>query len=285
MSGDEEAVAALESIGLTEYEARCFVALSKIRSGTAKEVSQISEVPRSRVYDALDRLSERGLVDVQRSDPRRYRAVDEHEVLSVFERDFRSALDEVDETLDALDDHRRSERGVWEISSRDHVVSRTLTLLDDAESEVYLLVAAEGALGDDVLGRVATLAERGIRVLAEVPSEPVGAAIREAVPRADVSVYGGFEAAATRGHCPSHAVMVDRDAVLLSAAREGDLPGVTEATAVWCRGVDHGLLVWLRGLLSSRIDAVSAFDAGESDDPVAAAADAGGDQSDGGGAP
>jgi hypothetical protein len=48
--------------------------------------------------------------------------------------------------------------------------------------------------------------------------------------------------------------MVDRNAILLSAAREGDLPGVIEETGIWCRGIDHGLLVWIRGLLTARIN-------------------------------
>jgi hypothetical protein len=53
--------------------------------------------------------------------------------------------------------------------------------------------------------------------------------------------------------------VVDRNAVLLAAVRDSDLPGVSETTVVWCRGVDHGLLVRLRDLFSARVDAVSAF--------------------------
>lgn len=60
--------------------------------------------------------------------------------------------------------------------------------------------------------------------------------------------------------------MVGRNAVPLAVVRDSDLPGVSETTALRCRGVDHGLLVRLRGPFSTRVDAVSAF-GGDADEP------------------
>ncbi|PSQ46397.1 hypothetical protein BRD15_09160 [Halobacteriales archaeon SW_6_65_15] len=64
MDEAEAAIDALEQLGLTEYEARCFVALTRLPHGTAKEVGQVADIPRSRVYETMDRLQDRGLVDV-----------------------------------------------------------------------------------------------------------------------------------------------------------------------------------------------------------------------------
>ncbi|WP_323191884.1 helix-turn-helix domain-containing protein [Halostella sp. PRR32] len=262
MTSDDDAVTALESVGLTEYEARCFVGLSRIRKGTAKEISQLSDVPRSRVYDALERLHERGLVDVQQSEPREYQAVETETALSVFDRDFRTTLDEVDEALGNVDTDRRLEKqGVWAIANRDHVIDRTETLLDDAETEVYLLVGHEAGVDEEVFDKIDELARNDVDVLVEVPSESAKKQVLDVIPAATVSVYESLDVMPPeQGHKPSHIVMVDRNAILLSAAREGDLPGVTEQTGIWCRGVDHGLLVWIRGLLTARIDDSDAFD-------------------------
>jgi sugar-specific transcriptional regulator TrmB len=263
MTSDDDAVAALESVGLTEYEARCFVGLSRIRKGTAKEISQLSEVPRSRVYDALERLHERGLVDVQQSEPREYQAVEKETALSVFDRDFHSTLDEVDEALGNVDTDRRLEKqGVWAIANRDHVIDRTRTLLDDAEEEVYLLVGNEETVDEDVYDKVSELAQDDVTELVEAPSVSAKERVENAIPSAQVSVYESLDVISPRqGHKPSQIVMVDRNAILLSAAREGDLPGVTEETGIWCRGIDHGLLVWIRGLLTARISDSDAFGA------------------------
>ena len=52
MSGDSNkarAVGLLQELGLKEYEAKSFVALTRRESGTAREISDTSEVPRTRV--------------------------------------------------------------------------------------------------------------------------------------------------------------------------------------------------------------------------------------------
>lgn len=49
MASEEETVESLVELGLTEYEACCLVAVTQLSQGTAKEISQIADVPQSRV--------------------------------------------------------------------------------------------------------------------------------------------------------------------------------------------------------------------------------------------
>ena len=60
----QEAVEVLQQLGLKEYEAQCFVGLSRLSTGTAKQLSEITDVPRTRVYDAVRVLEAKGLVVV-----------------------------------------------------------------------------------------------------------------------------------------------------------------------------------------------------------------------------
>ncbi len=71
----QSAVESLRSLGLTEYEAKVYTALTKIRSGTASDIHLVSGIPRSAVYGALTKLKERGVIEVQSSKPMRYRVV------------------------------------------------------------------------------------------------------------------------------------------------------------------------------------------------------------------
>ena len=57
----------LKSIGLNLYERKIFVALLAKGVATAAEVSEIANVPRSRSYDVLQSLAEKGFVLVQPS--------------------------------------------------------------------------------------------------------------------------------------------------------------------------------------------------------------------------
>lgn len=72
----------LQELGLTEYEARAYVAVLAQPGGPAAAIARAAGIPRPRIYDILDRLSRRGFV--VRTSGRRtaYRAVPTDEVLA-----------------------------------------------------------------------------------------------------------------------------------------------------------------------------------------------------------
>lgn len=74
-STESMAIDTLGALGLKQYEAACFTALTRLSHGTAKELSELTEVPRTRVYDAIEQLQQQGLVDMQHSNPQQFRAV------------------------------------------------------------------------------------------------------------------------------------------------------------------------------------------------------------------
>ncbi len=81
MVASTEVLDALKSIGLNLYERKIFVALLAKGVATAAEVSEIANVPRSRSYDILESLSEKGFVMVQPSKPIKYVALAPKEAL------------------------------------------------------------------------------------------------------------------------------------------------------------------------------------------------------------
>ncbi len=76
-----EVLDALKGIGLNLYERKIYVALLAKGIGTAGEVSNIAKVPRSRSYDILESLSEKGFVILQPSKPIRYVALEPKDAL------------------------------------------------------------------------------------------------------------------------------------------------------------------------------------------------------------
>ncbi len=66
----------LENLGLTEYEAKTLCSLFRIREAEAPEISRNAQVPKTRVYDVLDRLTKKGLVIEIYGRPKKYRVVD-----------------------------------------------------------------------------------------------------------------------------------------------------------------------------------------------------------------
>ena len=86
-----------------------------------------------------------------------------------------------------------------------------------------------------------------------MPTEDVQASLEEAVPDATVVVAPDLETTnAVYSEWPAQLLLVDHEAVVAAALKEGGLPDVVQETAIWTYGHDHGLAVWIRELLDDR---------------------------------
>lgn len=92
---------ALRGIGLNLYERRLWVALLARGTSTAGELSAIANVPRSRTYDVLQSLAEKGFVVMQSAKPLKYVAIPPEEALekakAKMEEDIRMMIERIDE--------------------------------------------------------------------------------------------------------------------------------------------------------------------------------------------
>ena len=93
---------ALKSIGLNLYERKIFVALLARGVATAGELSQIANVPRSRSYDILESLAEKGFVVVQPAKPIRYVALAPKDALERTMDNMKRKHDEMIERLETM---------------------------------------------------------------------------------------------------------------------------------------------------------------------------------------
>ncbi|MFB6164113.1 MAG: TrmB family transcriptional regulator [Haloarculaceae archaeon] len=257
MPAKAAAVRALEDVGLTQYEAECFVALTRVPQGTAKDVSQLSEVPRSRVYDAVERLQRKGLVDVQQSDPREFRAVAVEEALELLRDDYGDRLQAAADRLSELSSTTaREDRGVWAVADHDHVASRMRSLVADASAAVTLLIADDRVLDADTLAALADATDRGVTVRVAAPTPAVAERVRRSLPGAVVGVRPSLAETERIGEkWPGQLLAIDDDAALASGVEPTDLPDVALETAVWSTGLDHGFATWVHELLPDRVDA------------------------------
>ena len=71
----ERVIPTLENLGLTGVQAKVYFALSKIEALTISEISEISKIYRTDLYEILPNLEKKGLVEREISQPIRYRAV------------------------------------------------------------------------------------------------------------------------------------------------------------------------------------------------------------------
>jgi sugar-specific transcriptional regulator TrmB len=84
---------ALETLGLTEYEAKAYVSLVEKGISTAGDLSALSEIPHSKIYEVLMRLEKRKLVETQKGRPILFKAVKPSTALEEVETQLKNSLE------------------------------------------------------------------------------------------------------------------------------------------------------------------------------------------------
>lgn len=136
----------LKDLGLTEYETRAYIGLVRAGPTTARDLSEASEVPHSRIYDILSKLEKRGWVESQSGRPARYRAKSPSEALRLFrikqEENLKEASEIIEKELEPL-----YEKGggmerpdVWTIRGEKEILSRIEEMFTSAEIEILISI-------------------------------------------------------------------------------------------------------------------------------------------------
>ena len=66
---DEKLIKTLKKLDLTSYEAKAYITLNSLTSGTAVEISKESGIPRSKIYDILKKLEPRNFIEISDGKP------------------------------------------------------------------------------------------------------------------------------------------------------------------------------------------------------------------------
>jgi sugar-specific transcriptional regulator TrmB len=92
----------LEKLGLTEYEAKTLSSLFKLKEAEAPEISRSAQVPKTRVYDVLDRLTSKKLVIEIHGRPKRYMAIEPSEVFKILIAEKKKEIAELEKKSEEL---------------------------------------------------------------------------------------------------------------------------------------------------------------------------------------
>jgi sugar-specific transcriptional regulator TrmB len=231
---DSEAVEALNSLGLSTYEARVFVALVRLGSGTARDVASITDVPRSQVYTTADDLESRGFISTQRSNPQVFHPVSLAEARAQLERRFERRrdtafdhLESVERTAAETSDDRSED--VWSITGESAVTERVARLVDEAERTVLYGASDLDDPDPDLLERFARHAERGIDLALLAENDQPVATAWESAGLGETIRLPDEEAG---NEYAERVLIVDFETFLLSVRGTE----TTEETAVWSAG-------------------------------------------------
>ena len=244
-------VSRLKTLGLSEYEAETLVILTRLGTATAKDIARMDDVPRTRVYDAMETLHERGLVDIQHSTPRKFTVVSRETIVRKFNVDRENTITEIAELFADLGpaEPQEEQAGVWTVTGHEAVAQRVFEFIDEADEQLIYMTVDE-LLTDEHLDHLAAAEEREVDIYLAGVSEAVRASIVDAVPSTTLfeTLWQWAETSA------GSLLIVDEQTALVSVRTHGNRAEELEETAIWGTGQRNSLVVVLRAIFTWRLE-------------------------------
>jgi HTH-type transcriptional regulator, sugar sensing transcriptional regulator len=165
---EDELSRELRKLGLTSYEARCYVFLVKLGPSDPRKVAANASMPYPSSYEALKRLGDLGWVELVRRRPAVYRARDPATIFG----EIQSKLKETFASLEAMYKATPAAQAelVYTLRGRDRVLSKLVEMIRGAKTSMMLVTPAETLEGSDTLLeelRKAALRGVGIRLMTD----------------------------------------------------------------------------------------------------------------------
>ena len=190
LAADEFSVQSLMKLGLTEYEARIYVVLTKMGPRNASEISFLGKVPRPKTYGAIRGLESKGLLRIVPGKPERYMAVSPNEVLIPLVEKLNKETSECVAVVENLTMAFESSKYVytekpyerydlWSVRGRDKVYKRIQDMIGEAKVNVFFNTTANGLVRlykahSEVLERAA---QRGAKVKIAAPVNQMNSSV------------------------------------------------------------------------------------------------------------
>ncbi|MFB6201943.1 MAG: TrmB family transcriptional regulator [Halorhabdus sp.] len=249
----EEAIEVLQQLGLKEYEARCFVGLTRLETGTAKQLSEMTEVPRTRVYDSIRVLEAQGLVEIQHSSPQRFRAVSLTEATETLRDQYEARVERLHDAIEPVEiidaDDDSATQQVWSMTGQTAIENRTDQLVSEASDEIVLVIGDESLLTSDLVDALNEVGN-GVALIIGALTASLQTRIQDEVPSATTFISGlewlHGEAPLKDETAIGRLLLVDRSTILVSTI----MPETGEERTIFGDGFGNGLVVIARRLMA-----------------------------------
>lgn len=127
----------LKSFGLSDYEAKALVALLSKGTLTAKEVSELSGIPRTSVYDVMDSLVSKGLVE-SFGKPKKFKALSARDIIAVLSSGVNRNLEYLKRELPKVE---AEEVDVIRVYRGEMVLEKLREFVEEAKNEIIGVIS------------------------------------------------------------------------------------------------------------------------------------------------
>lgn len=159
----------MKKYDFSEMETLVYTTLLSKGILTGYEVSKHSGVPRSKVYNILEKLLKKNLIIVNKSEPKLYHAVSSDEFLESLEKNVNQDLLFLTNQLGQIKEQEEEEL-LWKLDNYQSVMQKVEHLVKAAQSSLLIQIWVE-ELNDELIGYIREAEERLSQVVVVLFSE------------------------------------------------------------------------------------------------------------------
>ncbi|MBU3904609.1 MAG: hypothetical protein KJ906_00465 [Nanoarchaeota archaeon] len=143
---NQDTILSLKKFGLTEYESRTYLVLNIYGSSIASFISKHTRIPSSKIYDILNSLRAKGMVEICSTKPKKFRAIGpNHALASMIEtrenglRDLKIVMNNVVKQLKPLEESDKSQ--IWSSMGRKMFYSKAAEVLRNSQESAISITS------------------------------------------------------------------------------------------------------------------------------------------------
>ncbi|MDW7668843.1 MAG: helix-turn-helix domain-containing protein [Bacillota bacterium] len=127
----------LKKFNFTSYEAKAYLGLLKKNPLTGYELSKISGVPQSKIYETLTRLEKEKIITKLETEPTTFIPMPYTEIINRFKSDFSKNIEELKESFE--EEIKSDSIGyVWNINNYDSLIEKCIEICRKSTKDIYI---------------------------------------------------------------------------------------------------------------------------------------------------
>ncbi|WXR60630.1 helix-turn-helix domain-containing protein [Peptostreptococcaceae bacterium AGR-M142] len=133
----EKLIESMMELGLNKYESKAYINLLKNSNITAYELGNLSGIPQAKIYETMNKLLEKKLVNITSNNPKKYICVEYEEFLEKKEEDYKNNIKYLKNNLAKLQEKKEVSH-ILHLQEEKIIEEKIIKMLDNANEFIYL---------------------------------------------------------------------------------------------------------------------------------------------------
>lgn len=141
MMFDEKMLSALQKLGLTHYSAKTYVVITTFGPIDATRIAEESNIPRTKIYDVLNKLEQDGWINVKKGRPMLFTARDPRDIIEERKSDLFTEIDSLSDEMSMIYDQQIKKElpNAWLIHGKNNITRKSLDMVSKAQKSVMMI--------------------------------------------------------------------------------------------------------------------------------------------------